>query len=94
LPFSYYVYYRVARRAAADALVRGLFAEVKRRTGVAGRLLNRRDDPATLMEIYAGVEDAAAFEQTLAAAVQAADFGAVMESGAVRKMECFVERCA
>jgi uncharacterized protein DUF4936 len=94
LPFSFYAYYRVARPGAAEALVRGLFAAVKRRTGVAGRLLTRRDDPATWMEIYAGVEDPSAFEQSLAAAVQVLDFGSVLESGAMRKLECFEDRCA
>lgn len=94
MPFSFYAYYRVARPAAAEALVRGLFIAVKRRTGVAGRLLTRRDDPATWMEIYAGVEDPSDFERNLAAAVQAVDFGVVLESGAVRQLECFQDRCA
>lgn len=94
LPFSYYAYYRVARPDAADALVRGIFAEVRRRTGIAGRLLTRRDDPATWMEVYAGVEDPRAFEHSLAAAVLAADFAAVVESGSTRKTECFEDRCA
>lgn len=94
MAFSFYAYYRVARPVAADALVGSLFTAVKRRTGVAGRLLTRRDDPATWMEIYAGVEDPSVFEQCLAEALQTLDFGSVLESGGTRKLECFEDRCA
>jgi hypothetical protein len=89
LTLSYYIYYRVAQPDRAQTLVRDIHAAVKRRTGIAGRVLRKRDDPATWMEIYEGVGDAAAFELDLAAVVDAANFAAVLESGGLRHMECF-----
>jgi hypothetical protein len=89
LPLSYYIYYRVAQPAQALAHVQNLQAELKDGLGIAGRWLRRRDDPATWMEIYEGVEDAIAFEQCLAAAVQRLDFAAVLDAGTSRHMECF-----
>ena len=64
----YYIWYRVAgdvgaARMAVDALMRDVFAIA----GVTGRLLVRRDDPRTWMEIYENVADAARFEEVLAA---------------------------
>ena len=89
LSLSYYIYYRVAQPAQAHTLVRDLQADMKSRTGIAGRLLRKRDDPTTWMEIYQGVEQPDAFEQCLAAAVQTINFAAVLETGGVRHMECF-----
>lgn len=91
---SYYIYYRVAKPDLASALVRNIQTSLRSSTGIAGRLLRRRDDPATWMEIYEGVEQATQFESCLNSVVQAADFGAVLERGAVRTMECFEETCA
>jgi hypothetical protein len=45
--------------------VKELFLEVERKCGVRGRWMRRRDDPATYMEVYEGVSDAAAFEALL-----------------------------
>ena len=42
-----------------------LFAVIERECGVRGRWLNRRDDPATYMEVYEDVEDTAKFEAVL-----------------------------
>ena len=89
LSLSYYIYYRVARPAQAQTLVRDIQAALKSRTGIAGRLLRKRDDPTTWMEVYEGVGDIGAFEQCLAAAVQTTNFAAVLETGGVRHMECF-----
>ena len=75
-------------------LVDAIQSAVKSRTGVAGRLLMKRDDPATWMEVYEDVGDAHVFEQSLSAAVQSTDFASVMQSGAVRHMECFENECA
>ena len=65
---SYYIWYRVAgdtvaARTAVDALLRDVFANA----GVAGRVLVRRDDPRTWMEVYENVADAARFEDVLTA---------------------------
>lgn len=64
---NYYVYYKVAP-AQAEALrpaVQALFREVARQSGIQGRWMRRRDDPATYMEVYEGVKDDAAFEALL-----------------------------
>ena len=64
---NYYVYYKVAEaqlpsfRSSIDLL----FRTVKEKTGVQGRWMRRRDDASTYMEIYEGVQDAAAFEALL-----------------------------
>jgi len=87
-----YVYYRVARPddPAALALVHAVQEDVRGATGVAGRLLRRRDDPATWMEVYEGVADAEAFERALEAALARHAFGSVLAAGAVRHAERFV----
>jgi hypothetical protein len=76
--FHYYVWYRVlAAPAEAQRAVAALQDDLARRTGIRGRVLMRRDDPATWMEIYEDVAAPAQFEPALAAAVErhrAADF--------------------
>ena len=64
---NYYVYYRVnlARLAEVRASIEQLFSTIERQTGVKGRWMHRRDDPATYMEVYEGVSDNAAFEALL-----------------------------
>lgn len=94
MPLSYYIYYRVVRPAHAQALVRRMQAELKNKTGVDGRLLRKRGDPATWMEIYEGVVDSGQFEQCLGAMLQAVDFASALETGGTRHMECFEEPCA
>ena len=94
MPLSYYIYYRVAQPAQAQTLVRHIHAALKARTGIDGRLLRKRDDPSTWMEIYEGVSEIDAFEQCLAAAVQAANFAGVLVTGGERHMECFEDSCA
>jgi hypothetical protein len=62
-----YVYYRVepARLEQLRAAVKGLFDTIERACGVRGRWLRRRDDPATYMEVYEGVQDEKTFESIL-----------------------------
>jgi hypothetical protein len=88
-PLHFFVYYRVqGDEVAARAAVSALVAEVEARSGICGRLLARRDDPSTWMEVYEPVHDAGAFRRTLAACVRkvgAAGFAA----GGVRRIECF-----
>jgi len=67
-PAHVYVYYRViGEQAAARATITALLADVEARTGVAGRLLARCDDPSTWMEVYEPVERPGTFARTLAA---------------------------
>lgn len=74
-PTHFYVWYTVAGELdAAVRTVDRLFDAVSARTGVAGRLLARRDEPSTWMEIYEHVADAGAFERALAELVR--DIGA------------------
>jgi hypothetical protein len=79
---SYYVWYRVtgdpvAARAAVDALLHDVF----RHAGVRGRLLVRRDDPRTWMEVYEHVADASLFEGELAAGVARHGVARLAEGG-------------
>lgn len=64
---NYYVYYKLvpARAEGMRAAIEAIFAKVEREFGVRGRWMRRRDDPATYMEVYEGVADAAAFEALL-----------------------------
>ena len=79
---NYYVYYRIdaGRVDAFRRSVQDLFKAIERETGVRGRWLRRRDDPATYMEVYEGVKDEQAFESVLA------------REGATLKLERKVER--
>lgn len=77
-PTHFYVWYTVGPdRSAALAAVGGLLAAVEDATGIAGRVLARRDDPATWMEIYENVGDTAGFERTLAALAKQHGIGKV-----------------
>ena len=80
----YYVYYKVAPDGVERlrAQVERLFEALEEQCGVRGRWMRRRDDPATYMEVYDDVQDAAAFEAALARE------GAKL--GIERKLERFV----
>ena len=65
---NYYVYYRIDARQA-DALrveIEKIFGKIQKQFGVRGRWMRRRDDAATCMEVYEGVQDEQAFEAVLA----------------------------
>jgi hypothetical protein len=64
---SFYVYYRVDadRLPALRREVDRLFDAIEKATGVRGRWLRRRDEPATHMEVYENVSDERAFEALL-----------------------------
>lgn len=94
LSFAYYVYYRVSQPARARLCVQQIQTAVKERTGIDGRVLAKRDDPATWMEIYEGVKEADAFERCLAASAHGSDFASVLAAGSERHVECFEEPCA
>jgi len=86
----YYIWYRVhgdvgSARHAVDAML----ADVFLRSGVQGRVLVRRDDPRTWMEIYEHVADTLLFEDELARAV--ARHGAAEHAeGHARHVEAFM----
>jgi hypothetical protein len=88
---SYYIYYSVAPaqaecvRLAVSELQRSLAAG----TGVAGRLLCRRDRPQTWMEIYENVADEAAFEAALERELERLQFSSLLGPGSPRHIEVF-----
>ncbi len=86
----YYVWYRIEGDAAqAHRTIDGVLRDVARRCGVKGRVLVRRDDARTWMEIYEDVVDAAAFETALLAAVRQHGAAGLAEGGK-RHAEPFV----
>jgi len=92
LSASYYIYYRVdmARAGHARRVVEALQQEVLDLTGVAGRLLQRRDDPSTWMEIYEDVADEAAFASSLERAVERSGVAKSLAVGSRRVTETFL----
>lgn len=95
-PISYYVYFRVREDiddAEAAASIRAMQAALARRTGVSGRLLHRRGDDRTWMEVYEAVTSPATFEHALSEAVAEHQLADMVETGSARHLELFVE-CA
>ncbi len=88
---SYYIYYRVPAENAvrARAAVSALQRELSDMTGIGGRLLRRRDDEVTWMEIYENVQDGARFEAGLAELVERHGISALLAPGSSRKQEVF-----
>jgi len=84
----FYVWYTVtSERADAVRAVAALIAAVEDATGIAGRVLARRDDASTWMEIYENIGEPAAFERALNALAQRHDVARI--SGGVRHVERF-----
>ena len=88
---SYYVYYRVPpanatrARRAVDALQR----ELSDATGITGRLMRRRDDESTWMEVYEDVPDGVRFEAKLAKLADRHGISGLLAPGSSRKQEIF-----
>jgi hypothetical protein len=77
-----FVYYRrVGNVAAARAAVGALFTDIEAKSGVAGRLFERRDAADTWLEVYEPVVSGAAFMRLLAACVQRHGVAAHAEGG-------------
>ena len=91
MTIGYYVYYRVAPEKFAHGrqIVASLQEKVRASTGVSGRLLRRRDDATTWMEIYEGISDEQAFEASLTDAVERSGFSSVLADRATRITEIF-----
>jgi len=87
---SLYVYYKTAADAAVAPRVRAMQAELAASTGVRGRLMRRRDDPCTWMEIYEGIGTFDSFEPLLAAAVAQHGLDDLVRAGERRHAERFV----
>ena len=91
MKLSYYVYYRVPTENAkrARAAVGALQRQLTSVTGIGGRLLRRRDDETTWMEIYENVADPVRFEAELAKLVEHHGLAAMLVPGSSRKQEIF-----
>jgi len=89
---GYYIYYRIApgQTEQAKAAVEALQREVLALTGVQGRLLRRRDDPGTWMEVYEGIVNERTFEAALAETIERQQFSRVLAPGSRRTTEAFV----
>jgi len=88
---NFYIYYRVPAQNAdrARAAVNALQRELSDNAGVGGRLLRRRDDETTWMEIYENVQDGARFEAELAKLVERHGLAGLLVPGSSRKQEVF-----
>jgi quinol monooxygenase YgiN len=64
---NYYVYYKVepGRVEELRPRVEALFEKIQDQFGVHGRLMRRRDDSTTYMEVYEDVKDERGFEALL-----------------------------
>jgi hypothetical protein len=88
---SLYVYYKTAPDATVAPRVHAMQSELARQSGVQGRLMRRRDDACTWMEIYQGIRDLDAFEATLAEAVARHGLEDLPRPGERRHAERFVD---
>jgi uncharacterized protein DUF4936 len=91
MKLSYYIYYRVPAENAerARATVGVIQKDLSDMTGISGRLLRRRDDETTWMEIYENVASAERFEAELAELVERHGLVALLAPGSSRKREIF-----
>lgn len=91
MSLAYYVYYKVPREnaGAARKAIESLQRDVAAATGVHGRLLRRRDDETTWMEIYEDVDDAAALEAALDELARRHGIAALLAPGSARHREVF-----
>lgn len=86
---SYFVWYRVSLDDRdTETTVRNMMARLACRSGVAGRLLKKRDESRLWMEIYDDVADTAHFERLLRQAVDEYDVEMFIDGN--RCTECFL----
>ncbi|MBI4207820.1 MAG: DUF4936 family protein [Betaproteobacteria bacterium] len=91
MAYSYYIYYRVnpEKAEACEPRIKDLLAAVEKVTGVAGRLLKKRDEPLLWMEVYENVKDEANFEWELADIADQFKVKEYLEPDTTRHCECF-----
>ena len=90
---AYYIYYRLRPGAepSAQARIQELRAALFEKCGISGRLLTKRDEPDLWMEVYERVQDAAAFEATLAQETAHLKLEELVRPGSARRLECFID---
>ncbi|MGH8713243.1 MAG: DUF4936 family protein [Casimicrobiaceae bacterium] len=91
-----YVYYRIdpAHAATARRTIAAVLARLEERLGVAGRLLQRRDEPLLWMEVFENVRDPARFEKILGDLLDTHRFSQFLAPGSTRRTEQFVANTA
>ena len=91
-PVHCYVYYRIdpAHASSARRAITAILETLEERSGLAGRLLQRQDDPMLWMEVYENVRDPTRFEQMLASLLEAHRFAQFLAPSSARKIERFV----
>ncbi|HLW04197.1 MAG TPA: DUF4936 family protein [Azoarcus sp.] len=89
---DFYVYYRVHHADLEEAFerVHAMLADLEMQTGIRGRLMRRRDDDTTLMEVYPGVIDLETFERLLEEALDTHRIGELLAEGSGRHLERFI----
>ena len=94
MAFSYYIYYRAepAQAPLCEQAAHRMLAAISAQTGIAGRLLKKRNEPNLWMEVYEGVSDDAAFEWELAEAASRLRMRDFLLPGTDRHIECFEDR--
>ncbi|MGH8798806.1 MAG: DUF4936 family protein [Casimicrobiaceae bacterium] len=87
-----YVYYRVDGPHAPTArrTIAAVLARLEERVGVAGRLLQRQDEPLLWMEVYENVRDPARFDAMLGDLLDTHRFTQFLAQGSTRRTERFV----
>lgn len=93
MSWSYYIYYRVdaAKTGACAVAVEYLLDVMRKKTGIQGRVMKKRNEPLLWMEVYENVTDEAGFEWELAEAVTGSGIGKLLQEGSGRHTECFNE---
>ncbi len=87
--FCFYVWYRIGQADRdAETAVRGMMARLGCRSGVAGRLLKKRDEPGLWMEVYEDVTDPDRFQRLMAQVLDELDVEMFLDGP--RRTECFI----
>ncbi|HEV7390145.1 MAG TPA: DUF4936 family protein [Burkholderiales bacterium] len=90
MAYSYHVQYRVDRSVReCEQRVLELLSIIKSRTAITGRLLKKRAEPFSWMEVYENVRDDALFELALENAASQLSIRRYLEPGSRRRLECF-----
>jgi hypothetical protein len=87
---SLYVYYKAPPSPEVADRVRAMQSDLAARSGIQGRLMRRRDQPETWMEIYEAVGAFETFEPLLEDAVARHALGDLVLPGQRRHAERFV----
>jgi hypothetical protein len=87
-----YIYYKIdaAQAAVARRVLERMVAEIAARAAIVGRLLHRREDALTWIEVYEPLTDAAQLKRLLDEAVERYGARRFLASGSARVKEEFV----